>query len=95
MTSIIVIPCFNEGKRLSVDTFCKFINEQESVQFIFVDDGSTDNTFQLLKSLNSLYPQKTDILQLSNNSGKAEAVRLGLLLAVSKKPELVGFGMLI
>jgi dolichyl-phosphate beta-glucosyltransferase len=91
MKSIIVIPCFNESQRLSVSTYCKFLREQDFVQFLFVDDGSTDSTFQILKSINSRNPKNTDILQLQHNCGKAEAVRQGLLLALSKKPDLLGF----
>jgi len=91
MKSIIVIPCFNESLRFPINTFSKFLREQNFVQFIFVDDGSTDNTFQILKSLNKKNPKNTDILRFPKNSGKAEAVRQGMLLAFSKKPDLVGF----
>jgi glycosyltransferase involved in cell wall biosynthesis len=91
MKSLIVVPCFNESQRFPVNAFCEFLREQNSVQFIFVDDGSTDNTFQILKSLNTNNPKNTNILQLAKNSGKAEAVRQGMLLALSKKPDLVGF----
>ena len=91
MNSIIVIPCFNESQRLPVDAFDRFLEEQNSVQFVFVDDGSRDDTFQIIKSLCNRHPKKTDILRLSRNSGKAEAVRQGLLFALSKKPDLMGF----
>lgn len=91
MQTIIIIPCFNEGQRLPVETFNEFLCKQHLIKFIFVDDGSTDNTYQILKSLNNTFPQYTDILKLQKNSGKAEAVRLGMLLALSKKPDLVGF----
>lgn len=91
MKCIIVIPCFNEGQRISVNTFCEFLNDEKCVKFQFVDDGSTDNTFQILKSINIRYPESTDILQLKKNSGKAEAVRQGMLLALSKEPDFVGY----
>lgn len=91
MNSIIVIPCFNESQRLPVDTFQKFLREQNSVQFVFVDDGSKDNTFQIIEFLFKRHPKKIDILRLTRNRGKAEAVRQGFLLALSKRPYLVGF----
>lgn len=91
MKIIIVIPCFNESQRLPVKIFYEFLREQHLIQFVFVDDGSTDNTYQILKSLNNSFPKHTDILKLPKNNGKAEAVRLGMLLALSKKPDLVGF----
>jgi glycosyltransferase involved in cell wall biosynthesis len=91
MKCIIIIPCFNEAKRLPVKIFYEFLREQHSIQFIFVDDGSKDNTYQILKSINDSFPKHTDILKLPENRGKAEAVRYGMLLAISKKPDLVGF----
>ncbi len=91
MKCIIVIPCFNESQRLSVNTFCKFLSKQNFIQLVFVDDGSRDSTFQILKTINNNYPKDTYLLQFPENKGKAEAVRQGLLLALSKKPHLVGF----
>jgi glycosyltransferase involved in cell wall biosynthesis len=78
MKSIIVIPCFNERQRLSVNTFCKFLSKQNCIQFVFVDDGSSDYTFQILKEINNNYPKNTYLLQFPENKGKAEAVRQGL-----------------
>jgi dolichyl-phosphate beta-glucosyltransferase len=91
MKSIIVIPCFNEGQRFPVSEFREFLCKKQLHKFIFVDDGSIDNTLQILTSLNNNFPEKTEILKLSENCGKAEAVRLGMLSALSKKPDLVGF----
>ena len=91
MKSTIIIPCFNEGQQLPVKIFKEFLHEEHLIQFVFVDDGSTNNTYQILKLLNNNFPKYTDILKLPKNSGKAEAVRLGMLFALSKKPDLVGF----
>jgi glycosyltransferase involved in cell wall biosynthesis len=91
MKCIIVIPCFNESQRLPINTIQKFLNDQDNLKFVFVDDGSTDNTWELLRSLNYSNPNNAYILKLWKNSGKAEAVRQGLLLALSKRPDLVGF----
>lgn len=91
MKSIIVIPCFNEAQRIPVNTFCEFLNNEHPVKFQFVDDGSIDDTFQILKSINIRFPESTDVLQLKKNKGKAEAVRQGMLLALSKEPNFVGY----
>lgn len=66
----LVIPCYNEANRLN---FEKINNEY---YFLFVDDGSTDNTLEVLKSN---LRENTYILQLERNFGKAEAIRKGLL----------------
>ena len=48
----IVIPVYNEDQYLETlfDEILKFFN-RENVELIFVDDGSTDNTKQLIHNL--------------------------------------------
>lgn len=48
-----------------------------------VDDGSTDQTYQKLKLLENQHPGRFCVLRLKQNSGKASAVRYGMLQAVS------------
>jgi glycosyltransferase involved in cell wall biosynthesis len=83
----IVVPCFNEEHRLSVDAFRDF----KSVDFLFVNDGSRDGTLRVLESLRDSEPLRISILNLEKNSGKAEAVRRGILAAMERSPHLVGF----
>ena len=90
-TAKIVIPCYNEGKRLDVVSFKDFSNSSHGISFLFVDDGSTDDTSRVLKSLNLSDPSKIAILTLEQNYGKAEAVRQGILSAMSSQPDYVGF----
>lgn len=75
----IVIPCYNEEKRLDVKQFSNFIKNQESVILCFVNDGSKDKTLAVLEDLKSQYPSKTEVISAEKNLGKAEAVRLGVL----------------
>jgi glycosyltransferase involved in cell wall biosynthesis len=87
----LVIPCFNESRRLPVDSFRGFRHQDVDCHFLFVDDGSTDGTGDLLKRLRGEEPSRFSVLSLEENRGKAEAVRLGLLKAVSLDTDLVGF----
>jgi dolichyl-phosphate beta-glucosyltransferase len=75
----IIIPCYNEGDRLPVKEFNNFLTAYDSVFFYFVNDGSNDNTSEILNSLRSNWSEKTMVLNLSCNCGKAEAVRRGVL----------------
>lgn len=87
----IVIPCFNEAERLPVDIFQSFV-AQEDFCFCFVNDGSTDETFSILLSLKEEFPQKIRVLDLPNNVGKAEAVRLGVVeVCATDEFEHIGF----
>lgn len=87
--TVVVIPCFNEERRLHVDKFKKFADANPDIGLMFVNDGSSDATSQLLKTLcdneNLFY------LELPANMGKAEAVRQGMLAALEKKPDMIGF----
>ena len=47
--TVFIVPCFNEERRLDSEGFFAF--GAESVDLLFVDDGSTDGTRALLDSL--------------------------------------------
>lgn len=75
---ILIIPCFNEEKRLNLKFYQQFLSENPDFFLLFVDDGSNDNTKSVLENL--LSPSiNFDVLPLSKNSGKGEAVRQGIL----------------
>jgi dolichyl-phosphate beta-glucosyltransferase len=80
MKACIVVPCFNESKRICVQSFLDFLNDNEHITFLFVDDGSTDKTIQILKEMNEL-SIRAQYIELPKNVGKAEAVRSGVLYA--------------
>jgi dolichyl-phosphate beta-glucosyltransferase len=88
---IVVVPCYNEEQRLPVDAFRAFRPEDVRVEFLFVNDGSTDGTLRLLESLVAEEPSRYSVLHLEQNSGKAEAVRRGMLAALERKPDVTGF----
>jgi glycosyltransferase involved in cell wall biosynthesis len=84
---LLVVPCYNEEKRLDVAAFRAF----DAADFLFVNDGSRDGTLRVLESLRASDPRRFSILDLERNSGKAEAVRRGILAAIERKPEFTGF----
>jgi dolichyl-phosphate beta-glucosyltransferase len=88
---ILVIPCYNEERRLPVDELRAFALPGMRVELFLVNDGSRDGTLRLIESLAKEDPRKFSVLNLERNSGKAEAVRRGILAAIDRKPDLVGF----
>lgn len=86
----IIVPCYNEEKRLKAGEFLGFSSREKGVFFIFVNDGSTDATSRVLKELAEANPCCTSI-ELARNAGKAEAVRQGFLKAFELGYEYVGF----
>ncbi len=88
---ILVIPCYNEERRLPVEELRAFALEGCRVELCLVNDGSRDGTLRLLESLRAEDPQRFSVVDLERNSGKAEAVRRGILAAMDRHPDLVGF----
>jgi dolichyl-phosphate beta-glucosyltransferase len=83
--SIIVVPCYNEAKRLHVDAFRDYLRTHPDTSFLFVDDGSKDATLEVLNRLKATAPDQIGVHPLAQNSGKAEAVRQGLLHIVRNR----------
>lgn len=89
--AVVVVPCFNEAKRLPVQAFHDFLAQTSDVTFVFVDDGSTDDTPQILEQLRQRHPRNICTLRLGANVGKAEAVRRGMRAALRRQPTFVGY----
>ena len=91
MRLILVVPCYNEERRLPVEELRAFRPEGLNVEFLMVDDGSRDGTLRLIESMAAADPTRFSVLKLERNRGKAEAVRLGINEALRRQPDLVGF----
>ncbi len=87
---VLVVPCYNEEKRLDVNAFTSFALPGHFVDFRFVDDGSKDETARVLESIASARGGVV-VQRLERNSGKAEAVRQGFVAALAEKPDYVGY----
>lgn len=81
MKSCLIIPCYNEEKRLQIDAFRDFVDNQTQVDLLFVNDGSRDRTSEVLKKIEG---PRVQILSLEKNGGKAEAVRQGVLTLLAE-----------
>ncbi|MEW5855468.1 MAG: glycosyltransferase [Myxococcota bacterium] len=90
-STIMVVPCYNEEKRLPSSTFLSYARPRAHLRFLMVDDGSKDGTRNVLQALAAEDPQHFSVHALEQNSGKAEAVRHGLLKAMESNPDYVGF----
>ena len=91
MPTTIVVPCYNEAKRLDGDAFHRFVQSTEAVNFIFVDDGSTDDTLGVLRQLVARMPDRARCIALGQNGGKAAAVRQGMSAAIADRPAVAGY----
>jgi dolichyl-phosphate beta-glucosyltransferase len=76
-----VVPCYNEASRLDVPEWVA-LAATGACELLFVDDGSTDETFAVLEQM-CASSRSMRAIRRSPNQGKAEAVRAGLLDAMS------------
>jgi dolichyl-phosphate beta-glucosyltransferase len=86
----IVFPCFNEAGRLphTLERYlASFPEDPAAVEFVIVDDGSTDSTFAVAEKTATRDP-RVRVLPSEPNCGKGFAVRTGVL---SAEGELVVF----
>ena len=76
----IIIPCYNEEINLTaliaeIDKYTLTLGYDFLI--LFIDDGSTDNTYNLLLSLAKQEP-RISVIRLSRNFGKEAAIAAGL-----------------
>ena len=84
-----IIPFYNEELRFS-SSFEKLFQQYSDVDFLLVDDGSSDNTNTILMSLSNSHHNCT-VLSLHKNVGKAEAIRNGVLKTATEKYNFIGY----
>lgn len=86
----LVVPCFNEESRWSPEYWERMLQLPE-VRWTFVNDGSTDGTLERLSK--TADRGNARVLDLPRNSGKAEAVRQGMLdvLRGDQETDAVGY----
>ena len=69
---LLVVPCYNEEKRLPVNEFIQFVEQGHHI--LFADDGSNDGTVALLERV---FQKQKNIrtYKAPFNKGKAEVIR--------------------
>lgn len=73
MTTTIIVPCYIEAVRLPVDPFRASVAEPSDLNFLFVDDGSTDGTAALIASLVAEHPERFSTLSSRSQYGQARS----------------------
>ena len=83
MNYSLVIPAYNESNRLrpTLDAILRYVDEHTwDVEILVVDDGSRDDTAQIVREYGSSHPQ-VQLVQNPGNRGKGFSVRNGMLHA--------------
>lgn len=79
----VVVPLLNEAE--SLNELYKEIESSLAQKFnfevIFVDDGSTDNSWQIISDLKKKHPNNVSGIQFRRNYGKSQALQKGFAIA--------------
>lgn len=86
----LVIPCYNEEARLDTQAYQHYFNQELQFRFLFVDDGSTDQTWTILSQYAQDY-SNVEALKMPCNGGKSSAVRAGMLRAIDFATDYIGY----
>ena len=83
----IIVPCYNEGINvdfLHAEIVNLFSGSKNSIEIVFIDDGSSDDTLEVMKeiALKSIF--KIKIISFSRNFGKEAAILAGLQESTGK-----------
>lgn len=81
----LIVPVYNEHE--TVETFVNTVNEKlapelEHIEIVFIDDGSADNTVEIIEKLQK-NDKKISLIRLSRNFGKEAAMSAALDLVQS------------
>ena len=77
----VVVPAFNEED--SIESFVAVAQAYEQsatfgIEYVFVDDGSSDNTYEKLLEVRSSF-ERCKVVKLSRNFGSHAAIRAGIM----------------
>ena len=74
----IIMPAYNEASKIK-NTLEKIYNIEEIDEIIVIDDGSSDNTSEIVSTIES---KKIKLFKLEQNKGKGYALNYGLNIAM-------------
>lgn len=75
----IVVPCYNESKRLDLNRFLDFSKKHPSISICFANDGSKDSTADMLQKFCSANSDRFLFIDYPQNAGKAETIRKAII----------------
>ncbi|MCZ2356055.1 MAG: glycosyltransferase family 2 protein [Bacteroidia bacterium] len=82
----VIIPCFRNEANIPV-TGARLIENEKLLEgraqfeYILIDDGSPDQTWEALKTFQAQYPEKVKIIRFTRNFGSTNATYAGMEIA--------------
>lgn len=82
----VIIPCYYNAREISITLGRLMDNEKHFpkstvIEYVMVDDGSGDDTYNELLKMRTMYPDKIKIIKLVQNVGSYNAISAGMKYA--------------
>ncbi|MCS6808239.1 MAG: glycosyltransferase family 2 protein [Bacteroidota bacterium] len=79
----VIVPCYYNQDNIPITTSTLIENERlfdsdVEFEYVFVDDGSHDATYQAILEFHQAYPEKVKAIKLAKNVGSHNAILAGL-----------------
>lgn len=92
MKHFIVIPCYNEAKRLNLVVLSNYLATNPEYNICFINDGSQDNTAVICADFVRRHANQSSLISLPDNQGKAQAILKGIRSLFEKEAfDSIGF----
>ena len=88
--TLLIIPFYNEEARIDRQALAQNFKEFSQLDFLLIDDGSQDQTPQILQSFAENH-KNVSVRKNDKNLGKAESLRQGVLSAEIKNYDYIGY----
>lgn len=87
----IIIPCYNESKRLKYKNFQQLFLYSD-LDIFFANDGSNDNTIEVINEIIYKHQERCYLIDFSHNSGKASTIYKSIInINSSGKYDFIGY----
>lgn len=83
-TISIVMPAFNESENIRGSIQSVLELDYPSIELLVIDDGSSDDTYDIAKPYEGIYPGRTVVVVRKKNGGKSSALNLGFSLSTAE-----------
>lgn len=87
----IIIPCYNEEKRLKEDSLLYLLEHSEVAVFL-ANDGSTDGTLKVIEKFSASNRERCSVVHYEKNEGKANTIYKTVNYILDKKKfDFIGY----
>lgn len=85
MKTGLILPCYNIERKINLSDILAVIRLNAALHFCFVNNGSSDNTLEILEFLNEESEMEMSVLDIKKQIDNAGVIRAGERYLCSKK----------